>query len=83
MLVIAGSPLDLLAQQFDAHEADQFSKVLHDGDEIRVVAACATIAESAGRFLIQRKHIEEDGAEYWQAETWVSSPVAAAMWALI
>ena len=83
MNVIAGSPLDLLAQQFDAHEANEFSKVLHDGEEVRVVAACATIAESAGRFLIQHKVDDAEQGSFWKATTWVSSPVAAAMWALI
>lgn len=83
MLVIAGSPLDLLAQQFDAHEANEFSKVLHDGAEVRVVAACASIAPTSGRFLIQTLVTDEEQGSYWKATTWVSSPVAAAMWALI
>lgn len=83
MNVIAGSPLDLLARELDAHEANEFSKVLFDGHEVRVVAACATIAESAGRFLIQTLVRDEEAGDHWKAETWVSSPVAAAMWALI
>lgn len=80
MNVIPGSPLDLLSQQFDQHVADQWAVVLHEGDEIRVVAACASIAATSGRFLIQRKDEEVDG---WRAETWCDSPVAAAMWVLI
>jgi hypothetical protein len=83
MLVIAGSPLDLLARELDAHEANEFSKVLYEGDEVRIVAACAGIAETSGRFLIQNKIDDGEQGHFWQPAHWVENPVAAAMWALI